>query len=298
MKLKGLFSFVSLASTCFFAGSAAAMILPPNDLHLQDVPGLAENMTEEEFNDIIDRVEDYYAPIIEEFGARLRISRRWEDTTVNAYAQQQGRTWIVTMFGGLARRPEVTPDGFMLVVCHEMGHHVGGFPFSSRWAANEGQSDYFATHACARNIWIDDTATNASFRDTVDETAKMKCDIAYNDIAEQNLCYRSAMAGKSLAVLLGALRNSEVPTFETPDESEVSRTNNAHPEAQCRLDTYFAGALCSDLEWDDLAIPGKSVRNSRQAEITSLKYSCSQKNPDHEISMRPKCWFAQKVEAE
>jgi hypothetical protein len=32
------------------------------------------------------------------------------------------------MFGGLARHELVTDDGFMMVVCHETGHHLGGAP--------------------------------------------------------------------------------------------------------------------------------------------------------------------------
>lgn len=300
MKLKSLFSSAVLLGSLIGLGSANATILPPNDLHLQDIPGFEENMTEQEFLDIIERVESYYAPIVNEQGATLKIDKKWNDSTVNAYAQRQGNTWLVTMFGGLARRPEVTQDGFMLVVCHELGHHLGGFPFSSRWAANEGQSDFFATQACGRNIWQDDTATNAAFRDTVDPIAQEKCDIAYADISEQNLCYRQAMAGKSLADLLGALNSSPVPDFATPDENVVTRTNNAHPQAQCRLDTYFAGAIC-DVQFDDSIIPGAkhsgSFGNKKKAEIESVNYSCSQLNPDHALSMRPKCWFKQQYEA-
>ena len=74
--------------------------------------------------------------------------------TVNANASQRGRTWIVNMYGGLARRPEITPDGFAMVLCHELGHHMGGFPFVSGWAANEGQSDLFATLSCGRILLV------------------------------------------------------------------------------------------------------------------------------------------------
>ena len=41
-----------------------------------------------------------------------------------------------------------------------------------------------------------------------------------------------------------ALRRSTVPSkFDTPDQTVVSATNH-HPAPQCRLDTYFAGAVC------------------------------------------------------
>src|SRR6478609_9034269 len=75
-------------------------------------------------------------------------------------------TYRVHMYGGLARRPEVTPDGFTLVVCHEVGHHFGGYPFvrDAYWAANDGQADYFSTLACARRLWQNQPADNALAR--------------------------------------------------------------------------------------------------------------------------------------
>jgi Zn-dependent protease with chaperone function len=53
------------------------------------------------------------------------------------------------MFGGLARDPLVTKDGFSAVICHEIGHHIAGAPRKGfSWASNEGQADYFATTKC------------------------------------------------------------------------------------------------------------------------------------------------------
>ncbi|NRA63839.1 MAG: hypothetical protein HRU19_05115 [Pseudobacteriovorax sp.] len=278
--------------TLLMASSAQSAILPPNNLHLQDTV-LAANMTEEEFNEIITQAEEIYKPVIEgTHGARLRFNRLWTNSTVNASASQSFGAWTVNMYGGLARRPEVTPDGFALVVCHELGHHLAGFPFSSRWAANEGQSDYYATLTCARELWRDDIERNAEFRETIDEFPKALCDEVWEDIDDQNLCYRSMEGGKSLADLLSALRNQTV-SFETPDTNTVSRTQNSHPQGQCRLDTYMAGALCK-AEWDIDVIPGKDLgsrRNSAQAEEAAGEYSCLQQIAELEEGVRPLCWF-------
>ena len=290
----------NLLAGAFLFGSltAQASILPENDLHLQDNVAFAANMTEEEFVEIIERVETYYNQIVESHGGRLLVEKKWNDSTVNAYAQRMGSTWKVSMFGGLARRPEVTPDGFMLVVCHELGHHLGGFPFSRGWAANEGQSDFFATQSCAKNIWGEDFATNATFRKSVHPTAKASCDAIYEIEAEQDLCYRSTMAGRSLATLLGALRGSDAPSFDTPDTSEVARTFNAHPAAQCRLDTYVNGALCN-VSFDENFIPGAKhtgwLGNKKKAEQESLDNSCSQFKAENNLNQRPKCWFKQSI---
>lgn len=277
---------------------ANAMYLPANNLHLQDRIDFLENLTEQEFLDIIERVESYYTPIVESQGAVLKVEKKWDDSTVNAYAERQGNTWIVAMFGGLARRPEVTKDAFMLVVCHEFGHHLAGFPFVGiDWAANEGQSDFFATQSCGKSIWRQDYATNAEFRKSIDSIAKAKCDYSYSNISSQNLCYRLASAGKSLADLLSTLSQTTSPSFQTPSPTEVLTTMHRHPDAQCRLDTSLAGALC-DVEFDDFVIPGVAQDGTqtpdlKEAEIESIRYSCSQFNPDHALSMRPKCWFKQ-----
>ena len=265
--------------------------LPPNDLHLQDTI-MSSNVTEEDFNAAIDLAEEAYAPIIRDVhGGTLKINRLWSNNTVNASASQFFGSWSVNMYGGLARRPEITIDGFTLVLCHEIGHHLGGYPFSSSWAANEGQSDYFATLSCAKMLWSDDLELNASFRDQIGEYPRTLCEASWNYQEDVDLCYRTMAAGKSLADLLSALKGQTVD-FKTPDANRVSRTDNSHPDGQCRLDTYVAGALCQ-AKFDPELIPGKdfgSSRNSARAEEESALYTCSRL--DYDEGIRPRCWFA------
>lgn len=264
---------------CFFLSATAygqiKTFMPENDLAQYD--GFIDNgMTEPIFNNIIAEVENYYTPIVKKMGAKLVINRLWRDSTVNAQAYQDGDTWYVDMFGGLARRPEVTPDGFAMVVCHELGHHLAGFPFVSDWAANEGQSDYWAMLACAKNIWKNQDNEVSS----IDPYAKKLCDYYYSH--DKNLCYRELNAGLSLANLLAALNGQSV-AFTTPDKSIVSRTYSRHPKAQCRLDTYVAGTLCA-ASWDDNILP--------QNEKESSYYVCVNKSTQkYDIQARPRCWF-------
>lgn len=287
------------AMVWFAAGSAVAAdkvdfsetFLPENNLYLQDNIKAPTNITEQDFRDVIAKANAVYQPLIKAFGGTLQINPRWTDSTVNANATQFGSTWQVNMYGGLARRPEVTPDGFAMVLCHEIGHHVAGFPFSSSWAANEGQSDYFATHQCAQAIWKDDTAQNAKARELAPAIVKAKCDDQYQTQDAQNLCYRTMLAGKSLGDLLAAL-GSDTVKYNTPDTKQVSRTNNNHPAAQCRLDTYMAGALCTQTP-EDSVIPGKRSgrgRNDSRAEEESAKYYCTESN-QFTVGLRPRCWF-------
>ena len=122
--------------------------LPENDLKISVNAKRFGGISEEQFNTVIDKVNDVYAPLVAQEGGTLKIVKNWTDATVNAYAQRQGTTYLVSMFGGLARHETITEDGMALVVCHEIGHHIGGAPkktWGSAWASNEGQSDYFAT---------------------------------------------------------------------------------------------------------------------------------------------------------
>ncbi len=288
--------FALLGSLFLTSQAAFASFLPENDLHLQDIPEGA-GLTEQEFNDVMDLTEEFYGPLLEKsYGVSLKFNRLWDTDTVNANASQRGRTWIVNMYGGLARRPEITPDGFAMVVCHELGHHMGGFPFVSGWAANEGQSDLFATLSCGRILFGDDTEKNAQYRNVIPTYPKSLCDDAWETAEEQNLCYRLMMASESTASLLGALRGNTVD-FESTDLSVVGSTNNSHPAAQCRLDTYMAGALCT-ANFDPEVIPAKNKNGKNQkkeAEEESAQYTCSIVNGDL-VGLRPRCWFNSEFE--
>ena len=251
--------------------------MPDNNLWMED--GFVDNgMTEAIFNDIIDNVASYYKPIVAELGGNLVIIKKWKDPTVNAYADQNDGNWNVTMFGGMARRGEVTQDGFAMVLSHEIGHHLGGFP-NSDWAANEGQSDYFAFQAAAKVIWANEDNTGIA----VNPDGKALCDKYLNSTQDPDLCYREMNASYSLANVLAALGGTKI-SFKTPDKTIVRTTDNAHPEAQCRLDTYVAGNLCA-VKWNSKVIP--------QSESASAKQLCinTDTNGGYSIQARPRCWF-------
>lgn len=250
--------------------------MPENKLSEFDTP-LPVNITEDEFEAVLVGVEDFYKPLVKDlYGADLSVVRDWQDPTVNAYATQSGSAWEIHMYGGLARRPEITPDGFALVACHEMGHHLGGFPYVQSWAANEGQSDYFGTLSCARQLWKDEAVKNDQAVAKIPAYPKKLCDDSWKQAEDRHLCYRVALAGKSLADLL----SGGSAKFESPSRSVVSATNNAHPAGQCRLDTYLAGAICH-AEFDKDSIP--------KTERDSAKVSCLQSRK--EAGFRPRCWF-------
>jgi len=67
-------------------------------------------------------------------------------------------------------------------------------------------------------------------------------------------------------------------SFSTPDQAEVTKTFNGHPEAQCRLDTYFAGAICNMPHDEDFS------------SSDPIKGACAEERGD-KIGVRPHCWY-------
>jgi hypothetical protein len=271
---------------CTIDGSEG--ILPENDMWISaDAKSMSNsNIDEAKFNEVIDSVVTVYEPIIRSLGGKLNVERNWNDGTVNAYAHRRNGTWNVAMFGGLARHNTITPDGFALVVCHEVGHHIGGAPkkasWFSTWASNEGQSDYFATSKCLRKVFRNDNNKAIVAQMNVPQTVITTCAAQFNNADDQAICQRGAMAGMSTAKLFQALRKQpEAPKFDTPDTKVVSKTDDNHPDTQCRLDTYFAGAICD--------IDDNTDVNQRDEE----QGVCYRANGDT-IGVRPFCWFAPK----
>src|SRR5690606_6337282 len=131
-------------------------IMPENDLYIPAGGQHTFAIQEQEYHSALDRIERVFAPQVAALGGEFILNRLWENGTVNASAQRIGNNYIVNMYGGMARHPLINNDAFLIVACHEVGHHLGGAPkasaFFANWASNEGQSDYFSGLKCFRQI--------------------------------------------------------------------------------------------------------------------------------------------------
>jgi hypothetical protein len=197
-------------------------------------------------------------------------------------AYRQGSTYVVDMFGGLARHPEVTEEGFYTVLCHEIGHHIGGTPKYSggadrNWASTEGEADYFATLKCMRKLF------EGMPNQVANEEAGIRegCEKAFTSPTEVAACIRVAMGGFSSARLSFALSggSGQGPKIATPDPRVVQTTFESHPQAQCRLDTYYNGAICPVSANVDV-----SDGDPETGGVCSVKQSSS-------FGRRPLCWY-------
>lgn len=255
--------------------------LPPNDLKIPIGALEDKGITQKQFDAVMDRVEAIYGPIIKARGGHLVIKRLWDDPTVNASAQRMGSDYVLNMYGGLARHKAITQDGMALVACHELGHHIGGFPLynGEDWASNEGQADYFANLKCLHKVFASPMA-QAFTRPGGDEAAaRVGCAASYSKKVDADMCVREAMAGMSVTELFRALRNqSKLPRFDTPDPTVVTEMYDGHPDTQCRLDTYYAGSVCNRAVSEEVS------------ETDPVPGTCTRIAGD-KMGFRPRCWY-------
>jgi hypothetical protein len=207
------FLLIALFSLSASVAQAKTICFPENKLIIP-ASKEASGISKRKFLAIVDAVEAHYKPVVEARGARLQFNRLWYDGTVNSDASQVNGVWIVNSYGGLARFPGMTVDGYLQVACHEMGHHLGGAPKypDAQWASDEGEADYFATLKCMKEMGLDSERIKA--------------------------------ASQVLASVLAKLGGERDPSPLTPDLRVVLETDHTHPPAQCRLDTYLAGDVC------------------------------------------------------
>lgn len=266
-----------------FSSITHASILPENKLRIP-VSAKNEGLTKMQYHRTIDKFEETMGPVIEATGKTLTIRRLWNDPKVNAGTTIKGKEIIINLYGGYARHSLNTEDAFMLVLCHELGHHLGGTPKKkgkegqNRWPSVEGQADYYATLKCLRNIFAKDTHEESVKKFKAEDFVKEKCSGAFKDISEAAICMRSTMAGIVTANISADIRNTEQPDITMRDKKRVTVTNPSHPLPQCRLDTYFQGALCEENVLSDV-----SDDDEMAGTCHTLK--------GHVEGVRPRCWF-------
>lgn len=231
------------------------------------------------YHTIIDVVERSYRPAFIQRGERLRIDRLWVDATRQASAwheeDRQGEIAVLRLPGGLARQPIINADAYTLVVCHELGHHLAGPPRVWKYSV-EGQADYFGVAECLRRVLPRLPEQSVVREETTPGIVLERCRQAYLARKARDLCIRSAMAGARLTRYFAHKRHIAAPEFERPEVQVARRTETGSPTPQCRLDTYFAAALC----------------NPRNQQITENRpaWLCTRQSLESPVQ-RPRCWF-------
>jgi len=154
--------------------------------------------------------EEKMAPLVKEAGGNLHVILDTSDSRVNARARREGNDWMIVVYSGMITETMQEPQALSMVLCHELGHHIGGKPFSSREGtmSTEGQADYWSTLACFKVHHSEEEARTAAL-------------------------YLTTLYAKQIM--------QPAPQLDTPDQTRVPRTFYGYPSPQCRLDTMLAG---------------------------------------------------------
>ena len=262
---------------------------PETDLEFSSINFLqSSQMTLLDFNKTLDKVYKVWAPIIErDYSKKLIFIREWNNDKVNAQAtRDKKRNPVIKILGGLARHPEMTKDALALIVCHEIGHYMGGAPKklrgnsgTRRWSSAEGPADYFASSKCLPLVFEERSSIDYSLNlinNPEIESIQKYCD--------SQLCKRIALAGLATTRMFASMSKSQkYPSLKSHSLQIQNNTIYKHTDAQCRLDTIVSGASCQ--------ISPKENFDNNDPKIGA----CVESNEFFEIKSgaRAKCWFNQ-----
>ena len=169
-------------------------------------------------------------------------------------------------------------DLLSLIVCHELGHLVGGAPkmidpdtgrpglFSA-----EGQADYFATAKCLKTLWKDTVRFNSVDPYYVDPMCSNQENPA--------LCRRIANSIGNFIRLLGRTSANEEIFFSQRGRRSRAYTLLTHPSPTCRMETLLAGTFCTKPASDLFLLNDP------------LYSSCNKIDGYPSVMTRPACWF-------
>ncbi len=266
-------------------------ILPDDRRHTGEFtpvyPYNINDVDEESFDYIIDTIVNLHQEDFDRAGRELVVDRRWEDHEENARSwfmeqvdgetQQIREVREIELVGGLARHPMLNRDAYALVVCHELGHHIGGAPHALGYSS-EGQSDYFASAKCMKR-YLKTTRYEQHYDDPVPDDLAAGCAASYRNADDRAVCRRNILAGLTLARWIAHSRATETPHLTRQDPVKRTVTlEHGYPAPQCRLDTLVAGALCPV----DDAVPFSDA-DPRAGACT--------REAGHDREARPRCWF-------
>ena len=154
-------------------------------------------------------------------------------------------------------------------------------------AATEGQADYWATQACTRLLWKNDTEENALYASIADT----QCESSFSTVNDINLCKRAYRAAELNAPYEGKSSGGR-PAITKRDRSVTRELFVTHPGGQCRVDSMHMGLLCN-VSFDFTRIPGRNNpagQNTISAETEARSSSCFGSDVESAKS-RPLCWF-------
>lgn len=212
-------------------------LYPPSEIDHSVLSRWNNGYGEKRFFYVLEKLNEVYGPVIGDLGGELVLHTDWTDGAVNMWAERWGDRYILEIPGGFARYHLINEEAFLLTICHELGHLLGGPP-QTGVISLEGQSDYFSTGECSRKLF------EAVLPQTKKQPSPQELEFCKGAVGESSdVCHRHTAGMLSVTSWFAEIAGLAPPRLDTPDSSQVSKTLEAHPKPQCRLDTLVAGYL-------------------------------------------------------
>lgn len=225
---------------------------------------LALDKTRAEFDQINTDFLQFYQESVPQ-NIKARMFPNWEINYPAAAAERSTdfdisrdrvpEEWDISILSGYYREELGSRNVHLLVLCHELAHHIGGAPYklndqsNIRWASMESQSDYYAAKTCMRKFfkrfpkWF-------KFTHKINEGISSRCEKKfYPSTWEIKACNIIGQAGLQLAWIhqkfeYPPIENEPKVSPETPDQNVATTLDrDAYASNQCRFDSHLHGAL-------------------------------------------------------
>lgn len=149
-KALSLLLFFSLFSIQAF--SQACPVNRPDLFCLTAEMSLNKEIDQTIFYTIPARIISLFYPEMQKNNQVIQLDARWDSPYFGAGITRDENIYSMMILAGTTRIKDFTQDAYAALVCHELGHVLGGYPKQSiphaEWASSEGQSDYFAASVC------------------------------------------------------------------------------------------------------------------------------------------------------
>lgn len=200
-------------------------------------------------------------------GAELKFDLKTNSEVPNAYARKDGKYWIIEVTEPLLKIDRQNPRTLALMLCHEIGHFLGGEPFvvgrqltpavrtrAPKEMSCEGQADYFASATCFRELT---KKMPELLIETEDGALTNECYLSFTDRESIEACRTGIQEARELSFVYEEMNQRlGVPMIfqDRFDNAKADRTLNyvgEYPTLECRYQTMVMGMLCPEFQDGD-----------------------------------------------
>ena len=241
--MKALILF--LISSTVFSGILSS---DPTNYMIDEFETTSSEINELKFNKVVMEIYSLYIQKALKNKLKLRVHTNWSSPYFSAWASKKQDIYKINFWGGLARINSMTLESWEFIVCHEIGHILGGKPKmrikGHSWASAEGQADHFAITECLPNYY-------KTFKKTKDTQTYIQ-DLDYYkcfSMDDTNKCIRVLNAGHAFSNVLEFLNHDKNILKATYDKTAPHVLNtlfDSYPSNQCRLDIFNKNATCDN----------------------------------------------------